>query len=48
MTIKEQKFGIELEFTGMTRERAAKKIQQVVTFFLINARGEGELIGPIV
>ena len=30
MTIKEQKFGIELEFTGMTRERAAKKLQTVL------------------
>lgn len=30
MTIKEQNFGIELEFTGMTRERAAGKIQSIV------------------
>ena len=30
INLKNQKFGIELEFTGMTRERAARKIQAVV------------------
>lgn len=28
--MKKQKFGIELEFTGMTRDRAARRIQEVV------------------
>ena len=30
INLKEQRFGIELEFTGMTRDRAARRIQEVV------------------
>lgn len=30
ISLKDQRFGIELEFTGMTRERAARKIQEVL------------------